>query len=462
MPSWTDTFSTTPSLADAMSDESLLAHMAAFEGALAHAQCDAGLVPQEAAVAIAETAAGLTYDTQALFADAVKSATLAVPFVKILTAAVRTRLPSAAQFVHFGATSQDVIDSALVLQLGDALVLIDAEMTRLAKAAARLAETHRATPMLGRTLLQPATPVTFGLKAAQWLAAISESRTRLRRAAGEALVSQFGGAAGTLGSLGSHGAPTAAFLRTRLAAMNAYAPARAVETAGTPLPWHTRRGALLSLAGEFAIATGAAGKIARDVAAMMQYEVAETFEPAEAGRGGSSAMPHKRNPVRCALTVSAAIRTPGLMSTLLSGMVQEHERALGGWQAEWAALPELVKCCGGALANMADTLDGLVVDGARMRANFDSLKGLPMTEMLSLALAPGLGRAEAFALVEGAAREVGASGRSLAEIVKANPAATAHLSAQDIDRVLDPLNALGATQAFIDSALAAWAAAEAA
>ena len=221
------------------------------------------------------------------------------------------------------------------------------------------------------------------------------------------------------------------------------------------MPWHTRRGALLALASELAIATGLAGKIARDVALMMQFEIGETFEPAEAGRGGSSAMPHKRNPVRCMLTVSASLRTPGLRATLLSGMVQEHERALGGWQSEWGALPELVKLCAGALDNMALTLEGLNVDATRMRANFDALHGLPMTEMLALALAPHLGRAEAFALVENAAREVSASGKSLADVVKADPAAKV-LSASEIDKILDPLNQLGATQDFIASALAGW------
>lgn len=457
-----DTYSTTPDMAAIMTDGALLRHMATFESALAAAQADAGLIPRHIAEAISSVTATLEFDEQALFTEALMGGTLAIPFVKLLTAAVRATCPDAAPSVHFGATSQDVIDSALVLQLGEALVLIDAQMTRLADAAAVLARAHATTAMLGRTLLQPATPITFGLKAAQWMLAISESRTRLRAQAGAALVAQLGGAAGTLGSLGSlgaHGAATAQALAHRLAALNAYPPARAQSRTGVPLPWHTRRGALLALASELAIATGAAGKIARDVALMMQFELGETFEPGEAGRGGSSAMPHKRNPVRCMLTVAAALRTPGLMATLLSGMAQEHERALGGWQSEWGTLPELVKLCAGALANMADTLAGLNVDGDRMRANFDALHGLPMTEMLSLALAPHLGRAEAFALVEKAAREVGATGKSLAEVVKANAAASV-LSGDEIDRILDPLNALGATAAFIESALAQWEAAK--
>ncbi len=454
-PTLDDTYGTTARMAEILSDGRLLHHMATFEAALAAAQADAGLIPQDTATTIAAVAQTLTYDEPALFAEALKGGSLAIPFVKLLTSAVRAKDPAAATAVHFGATSQDAIDSALVLQLGEALVDIDALMTRLATAAATLARAHAKTAMLGRTLLQPATPVTFGLKAAQWLLAVAQSRSRLRQHAREALVAQLGGAAGTLGSLDHHGGATARHLFARLAAINAYAPAREAICEGTPLPWHTRRGALVALAGEMAIATGIAGKIARDVALMMQFEIGETFEPAEAGRGGSSAMPHKRNPVRCMLTVSAALRTPGLMATLLSGMAQEHERALGGWQSEWGALPDIVKLCAGALANMADTLEGLNVDAARMRANFDALKGLPMTEMLALALAPHLGRAEAFALVEKAARDVGATGRSLAEIVKADPLAKA-LSAAEIDRILDPQNQLGATQEFIESALRIW------
>jgi len=450
-----DTYSTTPEMAEILSDGRLLRHMATFEGALAQAQADAGLIDRKVAETISAVAAALSFDEPALFAEALKGGTLAIPFVKQLTAEVRAKDATAAANVHFGATSQDVIDSALVLQLGEALVLIDRDLTRLADAAAKLARTHAKSAMLGRTLMQPATPITFGLKAAQWLLAASESRARLRARAQEALVAQLGGAAGTLGSLGTHGAATARHLFTRLAALNTYEPARLARVEGTPLPWHTRRGALIALASELAIATGLAGKIARDVALMMQFEIGETFEPAEAGRGGSSAMPHKRNPVRCMLTVSASLRTPGLMATLLSGMVQEHERALGGWQSEWGALPELVKLCAGALDNMAQTLEGLNVDAQRMRANFDELHGLPMTEMLALALAPHLGRTEAFALVEKAAREVSASGKSLADVVKADPTAKA-LSASEIDKILDPLNQLGATQDFIESALASW------
>ncbi|MEY3553276.1 MAG: 3-carboxy-cis,cis-muconate cycloisomerase, partial [Pseudomonadota bacterium] len=257
-PTLDDTYGTTARMAEILSDGRLLQHMATFEAALAAAQADAGLIPQETATTIAAVAQTLTYDEPALFAEALKGGSLAIPFVKLLTSAVRAKDPAAATAVHFGATSQDAIDSALVLQLGEALVEIDALMTRLATAAATLARAHAKTAMLGRTLLQPATPVTFGLKAAQWLLAVAQSRLRLRQHAHEALVAQLGGAAGTLGSLGNHGGATARHLFARLAAMNAYAPAREATCEGTPLPWHTRRGALVALASEMAIATGIA------------------------------------------------------------------------------------------------------------------------------------------------------------------------------------------------------------
>jgi 3-carboxy-cis,cis-muconate cycloisomerase len=207
MPTLNETYSTTPAMAAVMSDGALLRHMATFEGALAAAQADAGLIPRPIAETIGAVAATLVFDEQAMFAEALMGGTLAIPLVKQLTAAVRAQSPDAAAAVHFGATSQDVIDSALVLQLGEALVLIDAEMTRLAGAAADLARAHAKTAMLGRTMMQPATPITFGLKAAQWMLAVLESRARLRAHAGEALVAQLGGAAGTLGSLGVNGAP---------------------------------------------------------------------------------------------------------------------------------------------------------------------------------------------------------------------------------------------------------------
>ena len=450
-------FATRPALADAMGERALVSGVFAFEAALAQAQALEGVIPQEAAAVIANAAAGISVAPEAVAADAARAGALTIPLVKLLIADVRRRDASAAGFVHFGATSQDAMDTALVLQLDRAMELIDADLARLADAAARLADRHRATIMQGRTLLQPATPIAFGQKAAQWLLAACEDRTRVRDAARAALNIQFGGASGNLGSLGDKGPAVARRLASLL-------PLRfgARDTDAPLAPWHTRRGNLLNLAAALAIATASAAKIARDVAHMAQWEVGELAEPPEAGRGVSSAMPHKQNPVRCMATLAAGARAPGLLATLIAGAVQEHERALGGWQAEWPTLPELVKLAGGAAAYMADTLDGLVVNEARMRANFDSLRGLPMAEIAALALAPSLGRDAAHALVTDACKRVVANDTALAAEIGADAVARARLCDGDIAKALDPAGALGATATFIDSALAMWRAQNAA
>ena len=241
----------------------------------------------------------------------------------------------------------------------------------------------------------------------------------------DALRLQFGGAAGTLGSLGAKGPDVAAALAVDLG----------LPLPNPALPWHTRRGALCALGAALAIACGHAGKIARDVSLMMQFEIAEVAEPADAGRGGSSAMPHKRNPVRCMQALANATRAPGLVAGLLSGMVEEHERALGSWQAEWATWPALLGCTAGAVAAMADTLEGLTVDAARMAANFAALHGLPMTEAVAVALAPALGREVAHAAVERAARRVVTDRISLGEALSLEPKIAAHLDRAGIGAI---------------------------
>ena len=448
---WLEHFFSTPAAADAMSDAAHLRAICLFEAALARAEGEAGVIPLAAAAVVAATvdafARDLPVDPQALFADGAKAGTLAIPLVRQLTAAVRARDAAAAAYVHFGATSQDAIDTALVLQLAAVWRDLRTDITRCATACASLAERWARAPMLGRTLLQPATPITFGLKAAQWLTALVEARARLDSAAERALVLQFGGAAGSLGSLGDKGPAVARALARMLPGL---------YMAPTLLPWHTRRGALVSFCTETAIATGALGKIAQDIMLMMQLEVAEVFEPAEAGRGGSSAMPHKRNPVRTMQTSAAAQRTAGLAASLIAGMPQAHERAPGAWQAEWAVVPELFKLAAGAADRMADCLEGLVVDVAVMRRNLDALHGLPMTEAASLALAPHLGKAEAHRLIEEVSRRVAAGEGTLVDVLRSDARATLYLSAADFDRLADPSAALGATAAFIASALTFW------
>jgi 3-carboxy-cis,cis-muconate cycloisomerase len=449
MTAFSDAFFATPAATAAFSDDATIRAMCRFEAALARAEGAAGVIPAAAAETIARIVDAFAPPEGAaratLFADAAKAGTLAIPLVKLLTAAVKAEDAAAAAFVHFGGTSQDVVDTALMLQLATALDSIAADLTRLTAAARTLCLAHRETLMLGRTLLQPALPMSFGLKAAQWLLAVRESRQRLDRLTPEVLVPQFGGAAGTLASLGQAGLAVAKDLPAHLPGL--HRPA-------TPLPWHTRRGGLAALCAELAVLTGAVGKIARDVSLMMQFEVAEAFEPVEAGRGGSSAMPHKRNPVRCMQMLAAADRAPHLAAQLIATLPQEHERALGGWQAEWAAVPELVKLTAGAVANGAALLEGLRIDPDRMRRNLDALKGLPYAEAAATALIPHLGREAAHKAVEAASRTVAATGETLAAALAADPTVATHLDAAALAALCDPKATLGATQAFIAAVLA--------
>lgn len=441
-----DAMFSTAAVARAISDDRHLAALVTFEAALARAEGATGVVAPDAAAAISRALATFPIpegaERAALFADAAKAGTVIVPFMKQLTRHVGATAPEASGFVHFGATSQDVIDTAHVLQIREAVASIATDARRLIAAAATLARTHRNTPMLARTLLQPATPIPFGLKAAQWLAGAVDSLERIERDAGDALLLQFGGAAGSLGSLGDKGPAVAAAL------------ARELDLPCPGLPWQTRRGAMAGLAASLAILCGHAGKIARDISLMMQFELGEVAEPAGEGRGGSSAMPHKRNPVRCMVTLANATRAPGLVATLLTGMVEEHERALGPWQAEWAVWPALVGCAAGAVAAMAETLEGLEVDPRRMIANLDALRGLPMTEAVSLALAPKLGKTDAHAAVERAARASVAAGIPLAEALLQDAAVIQVLSRDEVSALTNAAGVRGASDSFIDAALA--------
>ena len=453
--SFADRFFSTPAMLEVVGDTNHLRQMVRFERALARAAAAAGAIPAAAGAAIDAVLARFAVpqgdDAARLFDEAANAGTLAIPFVKALTAAVTAEAPDAAAYVHRGATSQDVIDTAFVLQLRQAEALLDADLLRLCAAAARLADTHRATPVLARTLLQPALPTTFGAKAANWLVAAIEARNRLRHAGAAALVPQFGGAAGTLASLGPHAMAVAAALGRELPDL---------ATPATLLPWHTRRGNLCALCAEVAIIAGLCGKIGRDIALMMQWEVSEAFEPAAAGRGGSSAMPHKRNPVLALRALSAAGQAPMVLATIMGGLVGEHERALGPWQSEWAAIPMLYRLAGGALAAMAEALEGLQVDGGRMRQNLESLLGLSAAESVANALAPTLGRSEAHALVEAASRAAVSGRRALSDVLAADRAVTAVLPPERLAALADPTNGLGAAEAFVASALTLWAAAE--
>jgi 3-carboxy-cis,cis-muconate cycloisomerase len=423
------------------SDAAAVQRMLDFEAALARAEAAHGVIPQAAVAPIEAACNAAQIDLPALADAAASAGNLAIPLVKQLTAAVAKKDAEAGKYVHWGATSQDAIDTGLMLQLRAALELFDAELCAITDALARLARAHRDTPMIGRTWMQHALPVSFGLKAAGWLDAMLNHQERIALLK-QRLALQFGGAAGTLASLGGKGLEVAQSLAQDL---------------GLPLPdlpWHTQRDRVAEVAAALGILTGSLGKMARDISLLMQTDVAEAAEPAAPGRGGSSTMPHKRNPVACAATLSAAVKVPGLVATMLAGMVQEHERALGGWQAEWDALPEIAIASFGALRQMRETAAGLTVDAARMRANLDITHGLIMGEAVMLALGGKIGRLNAHHLVEDASRRAAASGRHLREVLAQEAQVMQHLSQQELDALFEPVNYLGVTGAFVDRVLA--------
>jgi 3-carboxy-cis,cis-muconate cycloisomerase len=344
-----------------LSDEKLLAAMARFEGALARASARQGFLPAAHAEIISRVCDGARFDASALAREG-RSGTLAIPFVKQLTAQVAAASAEAARHVHAGATSQDVIDTAAVLCLKPACARVLELTIKLGDAAAGLARRHADTPTAARTLLQPALPVTFGWKAAVWLSMLARSLAAARNAAAGACVLQFGGPSGTLSSFGERGPAVLAAL------------AQELGLASAVVPWHSARDRFARLGAELAILAGAAGKIGRDVALLMQPEVGEAAEAAKAGRGGSSSMPHKRNPALSMLALEAAQRAPGLAATLLAQLTPEHERGLGQWQSQWFTLRELVCAAASGTAAMADVLDGLEVNEKAMKANLASLK----------------------------------------------------------------------------------------
>ena len=334
-------------------DEKFLAAMARFEGALARVSA-----PAAHAEVISRVCESARFDAAALAREG-RSGTLAIPFVKALTAQVAAVSRDAAKHVHAGATSQDVIDTAVVLCLKPACARIDELCIRLGDAAAALA--RRKIPTAARTLLQPALPVAFGWKAAMWLAPISRSLIAVRRAASEACVLQFGGPSGTLASFGERGAKVSAALAAEL------------DLRECLVPWHSARDRFARLGAELAILAGAAGKIGRDVALLMQPEVGEAAEGAAPGRGGSSSMPHKRNPVLSMIALEAAQRAPGLAATLLGQLTAEHERGLGQWQSQWFTLRELACTTASGVAAIADALESLEVNEKAMRDNLARL-----------------------------------------------------------------------------------------
>jgi 3-carboxy-cis,cis-muconate cycloisomerase len=441
-----DTLLSTPDMIAAFDDAAFVQAMLDFEAALATAQADEGLLPPAAAQAIAAACRLDRIDIPALVAAGRRSGTLAAPLVKELTSLVAATDRDAASLVHWGSTSQDVQDSAMVLVTRTALRLLDADLATLCGHLLKLGEDHLATPVLARTLLQPAQVTGFGFKVAGWLAPLVRARARLRDAAADALQLQLGGAVGTLAVMGERGPAVA------------HRMAQALGLKTPAATWHTQRDEWVRLGLEVALLTGSLGKIAADLALMAQGEVGELAEPSGGGRGGSSAMPHKRNPVSSMIALAAATRTPQHAATLLAAMGQQHERGLGNWQAELAEWPTLFLSAHGALRALNDAFDGLTVDTARMRANIDCLLGLVSAEALSIWLAGAIGRPAAHAAVEKMTQTAVAEGRHLRDVTLAAVAADPALAQLDIaqlNALFDPVAATAPAQRLARARLAA-------
>lgn len=426
----------------ACDDAATLQHMLDFEAALARAEAACGVIPGVAAGPIGAACAAESFDQSALAEAATRSGNLAIPLVKALTAKVAKADAAAARYVHWGATSQDVIDTATMLSLRRAIDTLLADLDRAVAGFAKLARAHRDTAMVARTWLQHALPMPFGLKLAEYAAALHRSRKRLQRLRRETLALQFGGAAGTLAALGDKGLAVAERL------------AKELDLPLPEAPWHTHRDRIAEAASVLAITAGSCGKIARDVSLMMQTDVAEAFEPAGQGRGGSSTMPHKRNPVAAASALGAATMAPNLAATIFAAQVQDHERSAGPWHAEWPTLPALMLVTSGALAAIVDLAEGLEVDAARMRVNLEATGGLIMAEAVTFALAETIGKSAAHHLIETASKQAVAEKKHLRDVLAADAKVTAHLDAGAIAELFEPMAYQGASQALIDRLLA--------
>jgi len=437
-----DAYFTQPAMRAIFSDQGRLQGMLDFEAALARAEASAGLIPQEVVADIEAACRAQLFDVDELAIAIGNAGNSAIPLVKALGKKIAVANPTAERYVHMGATSQDVMDSGLVLQLRSAIALLEGDLGRLADALAEQATCYANTPLAGRTWLQQATPVTLGMKIAGWLGAITRHRQRLAEIKPRLLCLQFGGASGSLAALGDQAFAVAEALADEL---NLHLPDQ---------PWHTQRDRLVEFASLLGLIAGSLGKVGRDLSLLMQTEAGEVFEPAAPGKGGSSTMPHKRNPVGAAVMIGAATRAPGLVATMFAAMPQEHERSLGLWHAEWETLPELCCLVSGSLQQALQVVPGLEVDAGRMLHNLELTKGLVLAEAVSIALSQRIGRDAAHHLIEQCCRRAVEQGEHLRQVLAAEPQVAVQLSAETLDRLLDPAHYLGQSQRWVQRALA--------
>ena len=419
-------------------DDNFLQRMLDFEAALADAEATSGVIPSSAANVIAAKCRVELFDKQKLAEAAARAGNLAIPLVKQLRTLVAADNKDAAGFVHWGATSQDPIDTALVLQLREALPLISADLEKMCDRLAKMADQHRDTPIVARTWMQHAIPTTLGIKFAGWLDALVRHRERFHEMQNRCLALQFGGAAGTLAALGSQGSIIAKHLSEQL------------KLPLPQMPWHSHRDRLSEIATTLGLLTGTLGKIARDISLHMQTEIDELREPAEEGRGVSSTMPHKRNPVACAMILAVATRVPGLVAIMLTAMLQEDERGLGGWHAEWETLPEIVCLTAGAMHHLANVVPRLEIDVKRMRENLELTKGLIFAEAITAVLGEKIPRSQARELIDAASERAIKEKRHLRDVLCDDQKIATHLSSDQLDKLFDPRHYTGASDEFID------------
>ncbi len=439
---------TTEAMRRVFSDENRVQKYLDFEAGLARAQARLGIIPKEAAEEIVKHCNVGEIDFAKLKTQTEKIGYPVLPVVQQLVALCRDGL---GEWCHWGATTQDITDSATVMQIREGFALIEGSLMRICDALANLASKYRDTPMAGRSNLQQAVPITFGYKMATLLAAFERHKQRLKELRPRVLVGEFGGAAGTLSSLGGHGNGghgNGQGLATQAELM------KELNLGQPAIAWHTVRDTIAEVGCFLGLVTGSCGKIAFDVKLLMQTEVEEVYEPFHEGRGSSSTMPQKRNPISSVYITALTAVVRQQSAALLDAMIEDHERATGPWEIEWIVLPEIFCFAAGALSQTEFILTGLQVDEKKMRANLDITKGLIVSEAVMMGLGPYLGRQYAHDLVYDICRKVVATGRPLLDLLAENAEITKHLDRAALAKLCDPTNYLGEAGAMVDRVLA--------
>jgi 3-carboxy-cis,cis-muconate cycloisomerase len=432
-----------PSVNALFTEQATIAYMLQFEAALALAQGEQGIMSLKNAQIIAENCKVENIDIEALCADVHLGGNVNIPFIKQLTRAVKNADAEAAKYVHLGATSQDVIDTATMLQMRDAFFILENDTKTLINQLKTLALSHRETPMMGRSLLQQARPITFGFKVAVWLEGVLFSYNKIQNLLKTGFFLQFGGAVGTHSSVPHNALQVLEAISKKLNLQN------------PPIAWHTNRSYFAEIATILGILTGNLGKIAQDISLLMQTEVAEVFEPTQAGKGGSSAMPHKRNPVSSVAILANAQRVPNLVATMLNSMTQDYERAAGKWHAEWETLADIVKLTAGALHQAVQITNGLEVDTRRMLQNLERTQGLIYAENVSLALADKIGKTEAHRFVEIACKNALQNDEHLLAYLLKDSIIKPYFNEKQLSELFKPENSLGLCRELVDKVVSA-------